>query len=383
MVWSNRRPFCQSTSLALAAVLMLLVSAITAPVGAETTQQATLSEGAKSDHANPDSTGSEGIRPATPVAEKFEQGAAPAGNANQAPPADQAPPANQAPPAYQAPPANQAPAVQAQPANQAQPKSLTDKAIEKVKQVAQSASDIFSRVPCLPPKGVPRSLGSLPHVAHKLAAGGPVVIVAFGSSSTAGYGTSSPEFTYPNRLAAQLRRKYPTADITVVNRGRGGEDAPEMLKRLQSEVIDTKPDLVIWQVGTNAVLRNLDPGETAQMVQDGVGRIQATGADVVLVDLQYSPRVTEHPETAGKMVKLLGRIAQLRHIGVFPRFEVMRQWHENQALPIDSFVIADGLHMNDWGYACFAQLLGDDIIRSVGQIKLGINVPSPQANRPI
>ena len=83
------------------------------------------------------------------------------------------------------------------------------------------------------------------------------------------------------------------------------------------------------------------------------------------------------------MVKLLGRIAQLRHIGVFPRFEVMRQWHENQAIPIDSFVIADGLHMNDWGYACFAQTLGDDIIRSVGQIKLGINVPSPQVNRPM
>jgi hypothetical protein len=32
--------------------------------------------------------------------------------------------------------------------------------------------------------------------------------------------------------------------------------------------------------------------------------------------------------------------------------------------------------MNDWGYACFAQLLGDDIIRSVGQIKLGVAVPS-------
>jgi lysophospholipase L1-like esterase len=210
------------------------------------------------------------------------------------------------------------------------------------------------------------------------------VIIAFGSSSTAGYGTSAPEFTYPNRLADQLRRKYPTADITVVNRGRGGEDAPEMMKRLQTEVIDMKPDLVIWQVGTNAVLRNLDPGETAQMVQDGVGRIQTAGADVVLVDLQYSPRVIEHPEGATRMVKLLSRIAQLRHIGVFPRFEVMRQWHENQSLPIDNFVIADGLHMNDWGYACFAQLLGDDIIRSVGQIKLGINVPNgTQTNRPM
>jgi lysophospholipase L1-like esterase len=355
MIWSYCRPFCQSTSLATAAALMLLVSAAAVPVRADATQQATLPDSAKSD----------GIKPATPVVEKSEQGTAPVDSANQALPA------------------NQAPADQAQPANQAQPKSLTDKAIEKVKQVAKSASDIFSRVPCLPPKGAPRSVGSLPHVAHKLAAGEPVVIVAFGSSSTQGYGASSPEFAYPNRLAAQLQRKYPTANITVVNRGKGGDDAPEMMKRLQTEVIDAHPDMVIWQVGTNAILRNLDPDATAQMVQDGVARIQAMGADVVLVDPQYSPQVTEHQEGASKMVRLLGRIAQLRHIGVFPRFEVMRQWHENQALPIDSFVIADGLHMNDWGYACFAQLLGDDIIRSVGQIKLGINVPSPQTNRPM
>jgi lysophospholipase L1-like esterase len=378
MRWSDRRPFCRSTSLATAAALLLLVSAVTAPVRADATQQATLSDNAKADV----------IKPATPVVEKSEQGTVPADTTSQTPPASQALPADQALPANQAQPADQAAPAgqagnQAQPANPAQPKSLTDKAIEKVKQVAKSASDIFSRVPCLPPKGAPRSVGSLPHVAHKLAAGEPVMIVAFGSSSTQGYGASSPEFTYPNRLAAQLQRKYPTANITVVNRGKGGEDAPEMMKRLQTEVIDAKPDLVIWQVGTNAILRNLDPDGVAQMVQDGVGRIQAMGADVVLVDPQYSPQVTEHQEGASKMVRLLGRIAQLRHIGLFPRFEVMRQWHENQALPIDSFVIADGLHMNDWGYACFAQTLGDDIIRSVGQIKLGINVPSAQANRPM
>ncbi|MDN5003160.1 SGNH/GDSL hydrolase family protein [Bradyrhizobium sp. GCM10027634] len=254
---------------------------------------------------------------------------------------------------------------------------LTSRAIDKVKQVAKSASDIFSRVPCLSPKGVSKTMGSLPHVANKLVAGKPVVIVAFGSSSTAGFGASSPDFNYPNRLAAQLRRQYPTADITVINAGVGGEDAPEMMKRLQKEVIDVHPDLVIWQVGTNAVLRNLDPGDTAKMVEDGITRIQAAGdADVVLVDPQYSPRVTERPESAGKMVKLLGKVAQLRHVGIFPRFEVMRDWHEKQALPVESFVIADGLHMNDWGYACFAQLLGDDIIRSVGQIKLGVNVPA-------
>ena len=166
------------------------------------------------------------------------------------------------------------------PANPSQQKSIATRAIEKVKQAAKSAGDIFSRVPCLPPKGGAQSMGSLPHVAGKLVSGEPVLIVAFGSSSTAGYGSTAPEFTYPNRLAAQLRRQYPGADITVVNAGKGGEDAPEMIKRLQNEVIDVKPDLVIWQVGTNAVLRNLDPAETAKLVEDGVARVQASGADL-------------------------------------------------------------------------------------------------------
>jgi lysophospholipase L1-like esterase len=267
----------------------------------------------------------------------------------------------------------------------AEQRGITARAIDKVKQVAKSAGDIFSRVPCLAPKGGSKTMGSLPHVAGKLVARKPVVIVAFGSSSTAGYGASSPDFNYPNRLAAQLRRQYPGANITVINAGIGGEDAPEMMKRLQTEVIDVHPDLVIWQVGTNAVLRNLDPGDTAKMVEDGISRIQAAGdADVVLVDPQYSPAVNQRAESAGKMVKLLGKVAELRHVGIFPRFEVMRDWHEKQSIPVESFVIADGLHMNDWGYACFAQLLGDDIIRSVGQIKIGVNVPADvRAYRPM
>jgi lysophospholipase L1-like esterase len=339
---SFHRPFCRMTLLAVVAIaapvsLTPVANAQAAQSAQEITQQAALSDGAKSDSAKV---------------------SAPQISASDVQPVD--------------------------PSNPSQPKSIATKAIERVQQVAKSASDIFSRVPCLPPKGGAKSMGSLPHVANKLASGDPVVIVAFGSSSTSGYGSTSPEFTYPNRLAAQLHRHYPGADITVINAGKGGEDAPEMMKRLQDEVIDRKPDLVIWQVGTNAVLRNLDPAETAKMVEDGVARIQAAGADLVLVDPQYSPRVTERAESASRMIKLLGRVADLRHVGIFPRFEVMREWHENQALPIDSFVIADGLHMNDWGYACFAQLLGDDIIKSVGQIKLGVNVPSRvRAYRPM
>jgi lysophospholipase L1-like esterase len=368
---SCHRPFCRTTLLAMPAfaALVLLTPAAIAPARAQAAQQAALSDGAKPD-AKSDSAKSDAAKSDAAKSDAAKSDGVRSDSAKPALPATDATAAG-----------NVAPV---DPANPPQQKSLTEKAIEKVRQVAKSASDVFSRVPCLPPKGGAKSMGSLPHVAGKLAAGEPVVIVAFGSSSTAGYGSTSPEFTYPNRLAAQLRRQYPSADITIVNRGKGGEDAPEMMKRLQVEVIDMKPDLVIWQVGTNAVLRNLDPGETALLVEDGVARIQAAGADLVLVDPQYSPKVNEHAESTSRLIKLLRRVAQLRHVGVFPRFEVMRQWHENQALPIDSFVIADGLHMNDWGYACFAQLLGDDIIKSVGQIKLGVNVPSNvQTYRPM
>jgi lysophospholipase L1-like esterase len=263
-------------------------------------------------------------------------------------------------------------------------RNLTEAAIDKAKAVAARARDLFNRVPCLPPKGVSQSMGSLPHVAAKLAANKPVVIVAFGSSSTQGYGATSPEFNYPNRLAAQLHRKYPAAAITVLNRGKGGEDAPEMMKRLRSEVIDAKPDMVIWQVGTNAVLRNLDPASTAKTVEDGVATIQSAGADLVLVDPQYAPAVNAKSENAGLMVSLLSKVAHYRHVGIFPRFEVMRDWHDRQSLPFDTFVTKDGLHMNDWGYACFAQLLGDDIIKSVDQVQAGVGAPpAATASRPL
>ncbi|MBQ8101443.1 MAG: SGNH/GDSL hydrolase family protein [Afipia sp.] len=258
-----------------------------------------------------------------------------------------------------------------------QQKGLGTKAIEAAKNVAKGAGDILTRVPCLPAKGVKDIPGSLPRVARRIAADEPVTIVAFGSSTTVGYGTSAA-YNYPSRLADQLRRKFPTADISVINRGMGGQDAPEMMKRFDVAVLDADPDLVIWQLGTNAVVKGnaSDIAATAALVEDGIARLQARGIDVVLIDPQYVPAVAAKTENASKMVKLLGDVAKLKNVSVFPRFEVMRQWHEDEKMPFEKFVIGDGLHMNDWGYACFAQLLGDTIIRSVGQVKAGVNIPS-------
>ena len=200
----------------------------------------------------------------------------------------------------------------------AQPKSLAAKAIDKVKEVAKSASDIFSRVPCLPPKGGARSMGSLPHVAGKLASGQPVVIVAFGSSSTAGYGTTSPEFTYPNRLAAQLHRQYPGADITDTQsrqgrRGRAGDDEAAADRGARH----AKPDLVIWQVGTNAVLRNLDPADTAKLVEEGIAqhpgrRRRSRAGRSAIFPARHRARRKREPD--GEAARQGRRAAPCRHL---------------------------------------------------------------------
>jgi lysophospholipase L1-like esterase len=257
-------------------------------------------------------------------------------------------------------------------------KSLTTKTIEAVKSAASQAGDILTRVPCLPAKGIADTSGTLPRVAKRIAAGDPVTIVAFGSSTTVGYGVTSPAYTYPNRLADQLRRKFPTADISIINRGMGGQDTPEMMKRFNSAVLASNPDLVIWQLGTNTVIKGTenDVSATKALVEDGIAQLQSRGIDVVLIDPQYVPAVTAKEENASEMVKLLANVAKLKHVSLFPRFEVMKEWHENDKMPFDSFVIGDGLHMNDWGYACFAQLLGDTIIKSVGQVQAGVNPPS-------
>jgi lysophospholipase L1-like esterase len=273
---------------------------------------------------------------------------------------------------------NAAPTQQEADAPQA---GVASKAVEAVKSAATKAAtqagDILSRVPCLPAKGVAQAAASLPRVARRIAAEEAVTIVAFGSSTTAGFGTTSQAYTYPNRLAEQLRRKFPNSTIHVINRGVGGQDTPEMMKRLNDDVISEDPDLVIWQLGTNTVVKGTESDVTAtrSLLEDGLSRLAARNVDVVLIDPQYAPAVTAKPENASRMVKLLGDIAKLRHVALFPRFEVMKSWHETDNMPLDSFVIADGLHMNDWGYACFAQLLGDTIIKAVDQVKAGGEPP--------
>jgi acyl-CoA thioesterase I len=200
-----------------------------------------------------------------------------------------------------------------------------------------------------------RLANPLARFAHKLVSEEPITIVAVGSSSTAGAGASSAAASYPNQLAAELKQHFPNHSIAVINRGVGGEEIGDMLKRFDNGVLAEHPDLVLWQLGTNSVIRNHQLSDTS--IHDGLNKIRAVGADVVLIDPQFAPKVIVKAGVANT-VELIAMTAKREEVDLFPRFNVMKHWSEVDHMTFETFVSPDGLHMNDWGYACMAKGLG-------------------------
>jgi acyl-CoA thioesterase I len=196
----------------------------------------------------------------------------------------------------------------------------------------------------------------LPRTARRLASRHRLKVVALGSSSTYGAGASTSAAAYPSRLAHELANRLLGQEVTVLNRGVNGEEIPDMLARLDSAVINERPDLVLWQVGTNSLLRDKAMQPHVASLHEGLVRLKASGADVVVIDPQYAPKVIAKAN-CDRMVSLIAATAKADNVGVFHRFELMRHWYEVAHLPFETFVSADGLHMNDWSYACLAKAL--------------------------
>jgi acyl-CoA thioesterase I len=206
---------------------------------------------------------------------------------------------------------------------------------------------------CDAPPGWASILQPLERTAARINGGGPLNIIAIGSSSTVGVGATGPEQTYPSQLQAALSAHFPNLDIHVANRGISGQDAPEEVARLSADVVALQPDLVIWQVGTNAVLRHDDLSADGESLRAGVAMLKSAGIDVVLMDLQYAPRVVDR-SSFSVMEDLIADTANEAHVGLFRRFALMRYWQRTHPADAPSMIGADGLHMTDVGYSCLA-----------------------------
>jgi acyl-CoA thioesterase-1 len=172
--------------------------------------------------------------------------------------------------------------------------------------------------------------------------------------------------SYPSRLLLELNRLLPDDSITVTNRGINGEEISQMLARLPEHVLQQDPDLVLWQLGTNAVLRDHPLAPPASLLRDGLRQLKAAQADVILIDPQFAPKVLAKPEIE-QMINLIAAASQRERIDLFHRFSIMRHWHEVVSMPFEAFLSPDQLHMNDWSYGCLAKLLANSIADAVSR----------------
>lgn len=242
-----------------------------------------------------------------------------------------------------------------------------------------AATPAAATVPaCAAPDDMTRLMNPLARTGRRLAAGEPVKIVAIGSSSTAGAGASSPDKSYPARLAVELEARFPAQPITVINRGVNGEEARDMVARLDQGVLAERPDLILWQVGANTVIREHPIAPVGSLILDGLRRMKASGADVILIDPQFAPVVVSKKD-ANAMVDLLAATAKLQNVDLFRRFAVMRHWRNVARLPFEVFISPDELHMNDWSYGCLAKLLAGAIAEAATRTTLTASATAPAA----
>lgn len=200
----------------------------------------------------------------------------------------------------------------------------------------------------------------MPRVAKRLAEGRSLTIVTLGSSSTAGAGASSPALTYPARLEAELHALYPHMAITVINRGVSGEEATNMYERIERDVIAAEPDLMIWQAGVNAAIKDLPIDQFAEVMSAGIDKVRAHGIDVMLMGPQNAPRYVNAPHRREYSDNLM-LLSRTKEVPIFPRFRIMRHWQATGQIVAKDAIAADRLHMTDASYYCIAQLLAHTI----------------------
>ena len=208
---------------------------------------------------------------------------------------------------------------------------------------------------------VPDSLVStdsaLNKVADAIKANRPLNIFVIGSRSSTI--VSADSNAYPARLVAALKEKLPQATINLsveIQVKRTAEEAaPGFAKLLEGR----KPTLVIWQTGTVDAMRSVDPDDFRSAVEEGVVALQNAGADVILINPQYSPRT----ETMISLPAYLDnmRVVALHHdIPLFDRFAIMHQWNDQG--DFDLFSAAHGIDLAKRVHDCLGRALSKFVV---------------------
>ena len=189
-------------------------------------------------------------------------------------------------------------------------------------------------------------------------------VLAIGSSSTVGVGASRPANTYVAKLEDNLESAFKGVDFEMFGRGLSGEMAEGQSSRMRTTVEEVKPDLVLWQVGTNDAIHHVDMDSFKNCLRKTLTWLEENKFDVMMVDPQYSDNLAKDTFYES-VVAAVAEIAAEKHVLHVDRFEAMRQLSKERG---DAFYMtSDQLHLNDTGHRCMAEQLARAIVAGVLQ----------------
>jgi len=201
-----------------------------------------------------------------------------------------------------------------------------------------------------------------------------VKVLAVGSSSTSGVGASSSFATYPVRLENDLEVLFKGVDIDVVSRGVPGEAGLSACSRMKREVAEVKPDLVVWQVGTNDAMARADINELKTNLAKTLQWLAKNHIDVVLIDPQFTARLADDDHYT-KVVRAIEDVARQERVMLVHRFSAMADLAKQKGE--DMILANDRFHLNDLGYRCMAEYAAGAIVAGIIQAQ-----PDPAAAPP-
>jgi hypothetical protein len=137
-------------------------------------------------------------------------------------------------------------------------------------------------------------------------------------------------------------------------------------------LVGEKPNLVIWQTGTVDAIRRVELDEFRAALEDGVEALQAGGSDVMLMNMQYSPR-TESMIPVGPYVDEMRAVAQQRDIPLFDRYAIMRYWSDEGAFDFYAAGKDNGLAQRV--HDCLGRAIGAAVIED-GHLRPFVNKAS-------
>jgi hypothetical protein len=152
-----------------------------------------------------------------------------------------------------------------------------------------------------------------------------IAVVGTGSSILAG--PDGPRSAYPARLEASLKHRLPGVEVRVVTLVRSRMTAEDMARNMEKLVKDEKPNLVVWQTGTFDAIRRIEPDIFRSALDQGIDTLRDGAADVILMNMQYSPR-TDIMVALGPYADSMRVVAQQNEVPLFDRLAIMRHWSD-------------------------------------------------------